>query len=111
MRHKIILGFLVGSFVLLLGQAIQAQGTDVVPFRVQNDQLQGQIYLVVPENNLLFVQKNSTPYSFKITPATRIMIGNQKGNLEGLAARKGQAVTVKFRVTRDGNMAQEISLP
>lgn len=111
MRHKILSGLLVSVFIFLLGQSAIAQGTDVVPFREQTDQLQGQIYLVVPENNLLIVEKNSVTYSFRITAVTRILVNTQRGNLEALGVRKGQGVTVKFRVTRNGNMAQEISVP
>lgn len=106
--YKTGLIVLVGAFGLLLARAAGAQAPDVVPFQEQNEQLQGAIYIVEPQNNLLIVEKNSIPYSFRTTTATRITVGAQRGNLEDLAARKGQRVTVSFRVTRDGNMAQEI---
>ena len=111
MKYKIGFVLLLGAFVLFLARTASAQGTDVVPFQEQNEELQGTVYIVEPQNNLLIVERNSIPYSFKTTATTRITVGNQRGALEDLAARKGQRVTVKFRITRDGNMAQEITVP
>jgi hypothetical protein len=108
MKRGILGGFLVTMFAFLLGQLAWTQGADV-PFREQDEQLQGRIHLVVPENNLLFVEKNSITYSFKTSNATRILVNNQASNLEALAARRGSAVTVRFRVKRDGNLDQEIT--
>ncbi|MBI1955295.1 MAG: hypothetical protein HYS38_02775, partial [Acidobacteria bacterium] len=101
----------LAALVLLLAQAAGAQEEDIVKFREQNAELQGAIFMVEPQNNLLIVEKNSIPYSFQVTSATRVMVSNQKTNLENLAARKGQGVTIKFRVTRKGNLAQEIVVP
>jgi hypothetical protein len=111
MNYKIGFVFLLGAFVLFLARTANAQGTDVVPFQEQNEELQGTIYIVEPQNNLLIVERNSIPYSFKATATTRVTVSNQRGSLEDLAARKGQQVTVRFRITRGGNMAQEIIAP
>jgi hypothetical protein len=62
------------------------------------------------EDNRLFMERNGISYSFVVDPGTRITIGRHAANLEDLTARKGQHVVVKFRVTPDGNMAQEIAV-
>ena len=111
MKYKTGFVFLLGAFVLFLARTANAQGTDVVPFQEQTEELQGAIYIVEPQNNLLIVERNSIPYSFKATATTRVTVSNQRGNLEDLAARKGQRITVRFRITRGGNMAQEIIVP
>lgn len=108
MRHKSRWIFLFGLLAVLLVQTARAQGTEVVPFQEQTDQMQGAILMV--ENNVLYLERNGIPYTFNVNAATHIMVGSQPANLEALAARKGQMATVKFRVTRKGNMAQEVAL-
>ena len=63
-------------------------------------------------STLLILERNSIPYSFKITAETRITVGMRKWPAipEDLEVRKGHWATVKFRVTGDGNIAQEISV-
>ena len=111
MRHTVGFGVLVVVLAWWFTQTAGAQGTHVVPFQEQDDELQGTILIVEPQNNLLIVGKNSIPYSFKIATATRITVSNRPANLEDLEARKGQRITVMFRVTRNGNIAQEILVP
>ncbi len=111
MRTKIAIGLFLGVLLLALAQAAGAQGPDTVPFKEQEGQLQGQILMVGAQTNLLFVERNNIPFSFQITPATKITVSTQRGNLEALAARKGQTVTVKYRATRKGNIAKEIVVP
>jgi hypothetical protein len=108
MRNKSAFTLLLGLLAVLFVQTVRAQET-VVPFQEENDELQGTILMV--ENNVLFMERNGIPYSFYVDAATKITVGSQPANLEDLAARKGQAVTVKFRVTRNGNRAEEIALP
>ena len=76
-----------------------------------NGELQGRVSLVRADDKVLIAERNSVPYSFKITSATQITLTNQGASLEDLAARKGQNVTVRFRVTRNGNLAREIVMP
>ena len=108
MRQKSGFTFFVVLLAVLLVQTGRTQGTDVTPFQEQTDELRGAILMV--ENNTLFLERNGIPYSFAVSAATQITIGSQPANLEALEARKGQMVTVKFRVTREGNLAQEIAV-
>jgi hypothetical protein len=110
MRRKISFGLLLIACLVV----IQAARSDTKPgrFAEHDEELTGFIFMVEPMENLLIVEKNSVPYSFKITTETRITVGmrNWPANLQDLEARKGHWVTVKFRVTGDGNMAKEIGV-
>ena len=108
MRHKLGFGFLFVTFVFLLLAGAQTAGS----FQEHDEELSGVISMVEPQENLLIVERTSIPYSFKITADTRITVGMRHwpANLEDLEARKGHWATVKFRVTRDGNMAKEIAV-
>jgi hypothetical protein len=98
-------------FLLVFAHASMAQQQEkVVPFKEQSEEIQGAIYMVEPESGLVFLERNSVTYCFKVSPATRMTVNNQVGNLEALAARKGQVATVKFQITRNGNLAQEITV-
>jgi hypothetical protein len=108
MRHKIAL--IGGLLLLTVAQIAIAQQEKVVPFQEHDEELQGTIYMTEPESGLLILEKNSIRYSFKITPASHIVVNSQPGNLESLVARKGQRATVRFRVTRNGNIIQEIAV-
>jgi len=108
MRHTSGLKLLLGLLAVLFVQTARTQGTDVVPFREQADEMQGAILMV--ENNMLFVERYAIPYRFNVNADTRITVGRHAANLEDLQARKGHAVTVKFLVTRTGNMAQEVAV-
>ena len=110
MKHKVAVVLLLVALVLLLAQAAGAQEEGTVRFQETTGMLDGQIYRVEPESGLLIVERNSIPYSFTITSSTRISIRNQTGTKEQLAARKGESVTVEYRATRRGNIAQEISV-
>jgi len=84
---------------------------NIVKFQVQSGELQGQIRLFEPQSGLLIVERNSIPYSFNVTPATKILVCSQKAKIENLADKVGKSVTVKFRAERKGNIATELSLP
>ena len=108
MRHKSGFKFLLVLLAVLLVQTGRTQGTDVTVFREHSDELRGAILMV--ENNTLFMERNAVSYSFAVNSDTRITIGRWPANLEDLVARKGQPATVKFRVTREGNLAQEVAV-
>lgn len=110
-KRTIELGIFLLALVLLLPQAAGAQEPDTVPFKETTGELQGQIFLVQPENNLVIAASNSIPYSFQVAAATRITVGSQRGKIEDLVARKGQTVTIRYRATRKGNIAQTIAVP
>ena len=80
-------------------------------FQVQSGELQGQICVFEPESGLLTVERNSVTYSFTLTPATKIVVGNQKAKIEDLVGLKGKSVTVKYRAERKGNKANELVVP
>jgi hypothetical protein len=107
MRHKSKFTFLLLLAVLFV-QTARTQGTDVIPFQEQTEELLGAILMV--ENKVLFMERNAIPYSFTVTSDTRITVGSHPANLEDLEVRKGHPVTVKFLVTRNGNIAQEIAV-
>lgn len=73
--------------------------------------LSGSIMMVESEKKLLIVKSASgVPYSFVITPATRITAQNQRLKLADLASRQDQRVTVRFVPTRRGNIARSIEI-
>lgn len=110
MRHRIQFALLLVASLWSFSQVAGAQSTGVNPFQEHDEELSGTIWMVQPQDNLLIVQRNSVPYSFRITAETRIMVGmrNLPANLEDLEPRKGHWATLKFRVTRDGNVAEEV---
>jgi hypothetical protein len=108
MRHLSGFKFLFVLLAVLLVQTGRTQGTDVNPFQEHSEELRGTILMV--ENNMLFMERNGVSYSVAVNPETRITIGSQVANLEALMLRKGQPVTVQFRVTREGNVAQEVAV-
>jgi hypothetical protein len=110
MRRTIGFGFLF--VVLMYIQMAAAQVNSTESFKEHDEELSGVVSMVYPQENLLIVEKNSIPYNFRITADTRITVGMRMwaANLEDLEARKGQWATVKFRVTRDGNMAKEVAV-
>jgi len=108
MRHNILFKFLPVLLALLLAQVAGTQGADLNPFQEHNEELRGAILMV--ENNMLFMERNAVSYKFAVNTETRITVGSQMANLEALAARTGQPATVKFRVTREGNVAQEVAV-
>jgi hypothetical protein len=100
-------------FVIAQGRSVQAtdQEKDIVKFQQQAGELQGQIRIFEPESGLLIVERNSVTYSFIVTPATKMVVGNQKAKIEDLVGLKGKSVTVKYRAERKGNKANEIVVP
>ena len=111
MRYKLKCALLVAVGVFLMVRLAAAQKDSVVPFREHNEELLGQIYLVEPTERLLVVEKESIPYSFYTNSDTRIIVYNRTGDLEELAFLGGRVISVKFRVTRRGNIAREIVVP
>ena len=101
--------------VFLFPQGTAAQGKDqekdIVKFQEQSGELQGQVRIFQPESGLLIVEKNSITYTFTVTPATKIVVGNQKGKIADLVGLQGKSVTVKYRAQRKGNQANEIAVP
>jgi hypothetical protein len=108
MRHMSGFKFLFVLLAVLLVQTGRTQGTDVTVFREHTDELRGAILMV--ENNTLFMESNAISYSFAVNADTRITVGRHPANLEDLETRKGYPATVKFLVTRKGNMAQEVAV-
>ena len=108
MRYKLkgALLLAVGVFLMVGVAAAQKDSADLS--REHNEELLGRIYLVEPTERLLVVEKESIPYSFYTNSDTRILVYDRRGDLEGLAFRRGEVVFVRFRVTRRGNIAREI---
>jgi hypothetical protein len=110
MRYKLKGALLlVGVFLMVGAAAAQEDSADI--FREHNAELLGQIYLVEPAQSVLVVEKDAIPYSFYTNSDTFIIVNERRGDLEELAFRRGQVVSVKFRVTRRGNIAREIVVP
>ncbi len=109
-QHKV--GVVIGliALALLLASAAGAQQEGTVRFQETTGMLEGRIHMVEPESRLLVVERNSIPYNFNVTSDTRILIGYQSATTEQLAARKGAPVTVEYRATRKGNIAEEINV-
>jgi len=89
----------------------QEKGENIVEFQEQSGELQGLVRNFESERGLLVVEKNSIPYSFQITPSTKISIGGQKTTSRKLIEQPGKSITIKFTSTRKGDPAKEISAP
>ncbi|MGB9605892.1 MAG: hypothetical protein ACPL88_08450 [Bryobacteraceae bacterium] len=73
--------------------------------------LSGAIMMVEVDKRILIVKGAAgVPYSFVITPATKITAEKQRLKLADLASRVDQRVTVRFVPTRKGNIARSVEL-
>jgi ABC-type amino acid transport substrate-binding protein len=73
--------------------------------------LSGTISSVQSADKLVIVTSSAgVPYNFKVSGATKIKIGDQKGKLDDLSGATNKQVSVAYVPTRTGNMARSIEV-
>ncbi|MBI4443643.1 MAG: hypothetical protein HY649_09755 [Acidobacteria bacterium] len=110
MKRIIEVSTLIAALMLVIVRGAALEEGNALRYQELTGELRVQLTLVQPDTNVLIAENNLVPYRFQITPDTRITIGNQKATLEDLAERRGQPVTIRYRSTRNGNIASQISL-
>lgn len=75
------------------------------------ESLTGSIMMINAEKKILVIKSAAgVPYTFVVTPSTRITAQNQRLKLADLASRQDQRVTVRFVPTRRGNLARSVEV-
>ncbi|HLW78850.1 MAG TPA: hypothetical protein VKU44_04540 [Terriglobia bacterium] len=73
--------------------------------------LSGTVALVKADDKLVIVTSAAgVPYDFKVTAATKIKIGDQKGKIDDLAGATNKQASVSYLPTRTGNIAKSIDV-
>lgn len=73
--------------------------------------LSGTVSLVKADDKIVVVTSSAgVPFDFKVTGATKIKIGDQKGKLDDLAGAANKQASVTYMATRTGNVAKSIEV-
>lgn len=115
--ERLLLAWLVASLILApCAFAVQAQETEKsqkAPAGALGpaETLSGTIMMVEAQKKVLIVKGASgVPYSFVITPSTRITAGKERLKLADLSTRIDKQVKVRFLPTRQGNIARSVEI-
>lgn len=122
---KMVVSVLTLALFVLLGvtslAAQEAEKTDEAATKSANagkktpwskpETLSGTISSVKSDDKLVVVTSSAgVPYDFKVTGATKIKIGDQKGKLDDLSGATNKQVSVAYLPTRTGNVARSIEV-
>ena len=122
---KMVVSVLTLALFVLLGAmslaAQEAEKADEAPAKAANagkktpwskpETLSGTISSVKSDEKLVIVTSSTgVPYDFKVTGATKIKVGDQKGKLEDLSGATNKQVSVAYLPTRTGNVARSIEV-
>ena len=77
---------------------------------VEPETLSGFVRSVDPARNLVVVQASEVPYDFKVTPVTKIKIGDHNATLTELAGLVNSQASVTFVPLKSGDVAQSIEV-
>ena len=77
---------------------------------VEPETLTGFVRTVDPTRNLVVVQASDVPYDFKVTPVTKIKIGDHDATLTELAGLVNSQTSVTFVSLKSGDVAQSIEV-
>ena len=122
---KTVVSFLTLALLVFLGatwlMAQEAEKTDESAAKTANvgkktpwskpETLSGTISSVKSDEKLVVVTSSAgVPYDFKVTGATKIKVGDQKGKLDDLSGATNKQVSVAYLPTRTGNVARSIEV-